>query len=394
MKRAPSKKAVERRKRPRSATNAATARKAQQRLADRASASSPASSNSQSSQSSMPRPANAATMPSAAHSAGPQIAVEAEETCQNCGKTLVADDRALFVEEEMGRIFCAESCITAYFTPEIERLEKEYHRRLAREDLTQTERDSYAHLRWITLQEPDEIWREKTLSGDNRYTLISEFRPGANRIWCVCICLFLRGEPSFLYMAFTTRNVSMVGAYRRGERVEWAKEKRANSSKAGAESRAGVAADDSTGEEEDIPGNEQEPAALSDRLADEWTDDELFLAEVTQERREDDIPAEEFSTYEHCLEETLETPDEVWSCRPGKSTVKLYHFIRHYQPSPDDEKAQGYWYIIVAREVEDDEQIEVVDAFPTLDAALVDRYRRGEQEVGHTSPGPSSRVVH
>jgi hypothetical protein len=50
--------------------------------------------------------------------------------------------------------------------------------------------------------------------------------------------------------------------------------------------------------------------------------------------------------------------------------------------------------LIIARETEDEEQIEILDAFPTRDAALVDRYRRGEQEVGHTQPGPVSRVVH
>ena len=367
MKRAPSKKAMERRKKPRSAT---AGRKPAPRLG----------------QSQKLRLAEAPGLPTSAQSAGLQSPVEAEETCQNCGKVLVTDDRALFVEEEIGRIFCAESCITAYFSSEIERLEKEYYRRLSRDDLTQAERERYAHLRWITLQEPDEIWREKTLSGDHRYTLISEFRPGASRLWCVCICLFLKGEPSFLYMAFTTRNAGMVATYRRGERVEWAKD-----SRSGALSASPEPSEDTEAEEETDASDD---AVHSDRLADDWTDDETFLAEVNQERREDDIPQEEFPAFERCLEETLETPDEVWSCRLGQSSAKLYHFIRHYKPDPDDEQGKGYWYVIVARELEDDEQIEVVDAFPTRDGMLVDRYRRGEQEVGHTAPGPSCRIVH
>jgi hypothetical protein len=381
MKRAPAKKVMERRKRPRSAgktAKSANTRTPQKlKLVKQVAAAATVGDSS--------------AMADESHS-GAVLASDSEEYCQNCAKVLVTDDRALFVEEEMGRIFCSEACITGFFTPEIERLEKEYFRRLSQNDLTKEERESYSHLRWITLQEPDEIWREKTLSGDHRYTLISEFQPGNKKVWCVCICLFLKGEPSFLYLAFTTRNAAMVNAYRRGERVEWAKTGKGKGKGAQAET------DD---EEVEAPearkvsrGNEEPQENLSDRLADEWTDDETFLAQVNEERREDDIPVEEFAGYEKCLEETLETPDEVWSCQPGNSAVKLYHFIRHYQPNPDDEEGLGHWYLIIARETEDEEQIEILDAFPTRDSMLVDRYRRGDQEVGHTAPGPATRVVH
>src|SRR6185437_11906083 len=87
-------------------------------------------------------------------------AVLSEETCQHCSKTLMSDERALFVEEEVGRIFCSEACIAAFFAPEIERLEKDYLRKVSGSDLSKEERESFSHLRWITLQEPDEIWRE------------------------------------------------------------------------------------------------------------------------------------------------------------------------------------------------------------------------------------------
>ena len=70
--------------------------------------------------------------------------------------------------------------------------------------------------------------------------------------------------------------------------------------------------------------------------------------------------------------------------------MKLYHFIRHY---PNEKP--GIWFVIVAREIEDnEEQIEVVDAFPTKDGALVEQYRKGEQEAGQAETRPSVRVVH
>jgi hypothetical protein len=306
------------------------------------------------------------------------------DSCHHCAKNLSGEDeRALFVEEEVGRIFCSESCIAAFFTPEIERLEKEFFRRLTPSDLSSEERESLAHLRWITLQEPDEVWREKTLSGDYRYTLISEFKPGSKKIWSICICLFLRGEPSFLYLAFPTKNSAMANYYRRGERVEWVRPAQADAS--------GEAADGENAES----GEGRNPSSQSkeeklDCLADSWTEDETVLAQLNKGRSKDDIPPSEYGLYQACLEETLETPEEVWSHESqGDDPVKLYHFIKHY---PDEKP--GMWFVIVARETEDEEQIEIIDAFPTRDSQLVAHYRKGEQEVGQLESSSATRVVH
>ena len=317
-----------------------------------------------------------------------------QDCCENCGKGLSGSDRALFVEEEVGRIFCSEDCIAAFFAPEISRLEKEYFRRLSSGDLTAEDREGLAHLRWITLQEPDEVWREKTISGDYRYTLISEFQPGAKRVWCICICLFLRGEPSFLYLAFPTKNAAMANHYRRGERVQWTRLGHGKKRRTAAElEQAAMTEQREAQPDED---GESSPELRHDRLAPAWTEDETFMAQMNQERSPGDIGPDEFGLYQSCLEETLEEPDEVWSIRMGDSSEGgpppcIYHFIRHY---PDE--SPGIWYIIIARETDDDEeQIEIMDAFPTRDAQLVERYRRGELEVGQVSSrSPAARVVH
>ncbi|MFL5813211.1 MAG: PBECR2 nuclease fold domain-containing protein [Bdellovibrionia bacterium] len=315
------------------------------------------------------------------HAPAPARSQRAEvnpDACYHCARGLSGDqERALFVEEEVGRIFCSESCIAAYFTPEIERLEKEFFRRLTPSDLSPEERENLAHLRWITLQEPDEVWREKTLTGDYRYTLISEFKPGAKKIWSICICLFLRGEPSFLYLAFPTKNAAMANQYRRGEQVEWVRP---------AQSSAPVNGVDSEGQEGDSQSGEEK----LDRLADSWTEDETVLAQLNKGRSKDDIPPADYGHYQACLEETLEAPDEVWSHESqGEEPTKLYHFIKHY---PDEKP--GVWFVIVARETDEEEQIEIIDAFPTRDSQLVEHYRRGEQEVGQLESKATPRVVH
>lgn len=297
---------------------------------------------------------------------------KAKELCENCSKDLSRTERALFVEEEIGRIFCSESCIAAYFTPEISRLEKEYFRRLSPSDLGTEEKEKLAHLRWMTLQEPDEVWREKTLSGDYRYTLISEYQPESRSIWSVCICLFLRGEPSFLFMAFQTKNAAMVAAYRKGERVEW----------------EGNQNPDATSMSENYAG--QRSSGVVDGLADAWTVEETQRAQVTQKRRHDDVPMSDFVLYESCVDETLEAPDEVWSLKGLEDSIyQVYHFMRYYP-----KEKHGIWYVVIARETEDAGQIEILDAFPTRDSSLVDRYRKGHQEIGQPEEIQSARVVH
>lgn len=135
---------------------------------------------------------------------------------------------------------------------------------------------------------------------------------------------------------------------------------------------------------------EQTGSGFVDGLADEWTEDETLRAQLTRDRNSSDIPVEEFSLYQSCLEETLEAPDEVWSMQLKEhSSLRLYHFLRNY---PDENP--GIWYIVIARETEDEEQIEILDAFPTRDSNLVDQFRRGQQEVGTMDKAPTTRVVH
>ncbi len=322
------------------------------------------------------------------------------DECIQCSQGLKTQDRALFVEEEICRTFCSEACIAEFFAPDIRRLEREYHKFLPVNDLTGDEREKHAHLRWITLENADEGWREKTLTGDYRYTLISEYQPENKKIWMVCICLFLRGEPSFLFIAFPTGSEQLVNHYRKGERVSLEGLKaEALAARKEAEASEPLASSD----EQD--GAKNEP--LMDGLADGWSEEESFRAQLIQKRSADDIPASEFELYQACMEETLEAPDEVWALdmtdeggtvsaaergseeMDAVETLRVYHFIRRYaQDSPE------MWYIIVARETEDEDQIELLEAFPTRDPELVAKHRRGSQEIGGQNQAQASRMVH
>jgi len=295
------------------------------------------------------------------------LAVSAEH-CASCGKGLKGDDRALFVEEEIGRVFCTEDCITSFFQADIDAIEKEYFKYRPKDDLTPEEREQFAHLRWITIQEPDEIWQEKRPGGEHRYTLISQFKPGSKSVWCVCVCLFLRGEPSFLYMAFPTRSKALVARFRKGERVEW-------------EKPAGEG-----------PTEVAEEGAATDGLASSWSQSETMRAEIHKTRDANDIPSEEFGLYEKLLEKTLEAPDELWVLESkDDGEPDRYHFIKYFP----DEDGGPIHYIVVAQESEQSETLEVLEQIPTRNPAIAKQFRKGRPElVVEDEEDSANRTIH
>lgn len=306
------------------------------------------------------------------------------ERCAECGTDLRTAEKALFVEEEVGRVFCSEPCISNYFGSDIERMEKEYLKLKSNDDLPAGERKKLEHLRWVTLQEPDEVWREKTLSGDQRYTLIAEFSPRKEPVWCLCLCLFLRGEPSFLYLALVTQDPELVDHYRRGERVEWESLRdKARPETRGGELRGAV-------DSADEAGNAEQRSAS---LAEPFTHEEMLRAAASRSRSDQDISSQEFSQYQAYLEPTLETPDEVWSiAQPNsESDLLIYHFIKQIRSGDST-----LWYVIVAQETDTEEdQLEILDAFPTRDPQLVEQFRRGQKEVGEGGEAAAtSKALH
>lgn len=278
----------------------------------------------------------------------------AQVHCSECKKTIAAVDQALFVEEDVGRFFCAEPCIVKHFTPEIEKLERQYGKYVKAQDLSTSERERYAHLRWTTLEKPEELWREKTASGDQRYCLVSEYQPDQKPVWAVAICLMLRSEPSFLYLAFVTSDKELVNTFRRGDQLTTVKA--------------------SNSEIPQLEAMSEKVAALEDRLGEPWTEADSVRAMLIKGRKTNDIPNEDFGFYQKCLEETLQIPNELWSYLP-KSAKRIYHFIKRYDH--DD----PYWYVVIAKDTSDETQIEIVDVFPTRDEKLIELCRYGRKEV-------------
>jgi len=294
---------------------------------------------------------------------GKKSKAPSELECIDCKKTIEAVDQALFVEEDVGRYFCSEPCIVHYFTPEIEKLEREYGKHVSANDLSSAERERFAHLRWMNLENPTEVWKEKIKSGDDRYVLVGEFRPEGKPVWSVAICLMLRGDPSFLFLAFVTSDRHLVDVFRRGEKMKVVHDEDKTSITHMAEEHTVNVQSETENNVIDIE---------TARLAEPWTEADSVRANLLKARHGDDIPVEDFGFYQKCIEETLQQPNELWSYLPGKQK-RIYHFLKQYDHD------QQFWYVVIAKDTVDETQIEIVDVFPTRDEALIQLCRHGKK---------------
>jgi hypothetical protein len=302
----------------------------------------------------------------------------AQDACFACEKDLGESEKALFVEEDVGRVFCSEDCIVEHFSPDIERLEAEYQERVSADDFTVEQREHLLGLRWAVLENADEVWREKTVTGDYRYSLMTRFRLNDKPFWVIAMTLFLRGEPSFLYLAIVTRDERLAEYYQRGERVDQKGKKLTAKEK------------DALVQAQMEYGKDQDEANQSDGLAEPWTQDETLRASAGSGRRKDDIQAKDFEKYQEHLEPTLQNPDEVWTVEGTDEKKRgLFHFIKRFQSA-----TPAFWFIVVAREADEEDQLEILDAFPTKDSAMVDQFRTGTQEMGEDEGQSVTRVLH
>lgn len=245
-------------------------------------------------------------------------------------------DTALLVEEEHGRVFCSEGCVSQYFESDVRKLESQYKKRLKKSDFTVEQREELLHLRFMTLQEPDEVWVQKRKNGDFWYTLISEFEVDQGKLWCICICLFLRGEPSFLFLAFPTKSKLMVQKYRQGESLRWG-----------------------------MPSNIDAGPAPTDGFDPHWT---------PHVPDKNDIPRSEYKKYERFASEVLAKPDELWIEKETEAELETYSFIRKFS-----NKQKFFWYVIRARELSSgSDELEVLDQVVTKHETVVGQFRLGD----------------
>jgi hypothetical protein len=281
------------------------------------------------------------------------------EFCQSCRKHMGSDEQIVYVEENSNRFFCSEKCIRDYYDPIAEFYKKAHFIMRDAHDIPESDFAKYESYAPLALNSPDEVWCDANEQGETHYFFHKNFMDEGGAFSYVIMCFCLELEPTYMILAFPTRDRKLSDEYRRGKKL------------------------DMSPLNEEVESVQPEArGALEEELLSNQSN--AVEEEMLRWRSKDDISVDEFDDYAHLLDESIESPNEVWELQDAQGATLLSMITQH-----DD----GVTYIVICRndqKSEAQESWQVLYSFPTKDAKLVERYRRGNLREGHNPSGTTT----
>lgn len=283
--------------------------------------------------------------------------------CTECKSIIDSLSNLLFVEEKSSKGFCSEACIEDFYMPLIrhfENIELDVRLRLGLVGLNEEKINSnFLDKQFIedVLISPDEVWKISNELDEDVYTYVKHFAEFIG----IVICKVYNREASFVFLSTKTNSRHFLSEICSGEKIEHLKMD-ADSNSLNLENEFN---------EEDFNFMQ----LLENKKSN-------LLAELLEKRKDDDIKFEDFSLYESCFSEVLETPDEVFE-KKDKEGDSFFIYIKSYVVGNN-----SYFYIIscLKRKSDNDSlgiSVFPVLAFPTNDIELYSEFRVGTRIAGH-----------
>jgi len=279
-------------------------------------------------------------------------------------------DDLLFIDEQSQKGFCSEECIEDFYFPLIKHFEMIEHSLRRKHNLTNEvpagtiiESDMVE----ATLESPSEVFRQTNELNETFYNFIKHY----NDFSVVVVSSVYRKEASFVFLATKTKSQALVMEFRYGEMMsEW-----------------GVKEEDA----EDEISVELEPDEVFVNDHDEQDDEDMvfiqlleskksnLLAEILMNRKDSDIPFEDYTGYESCFQETLDLPDEVFE-KKDKEGDMIFTYIKAFSRG-----SETFYYIVTClKRIMEGENVNVypILALPTRDMEMCQEFRGGTKLSG------------
>ncbi|MBC7714193.1 MAG: hypothetical protein H7177_12690 [Rhizobacter sp.] len=284
-------------------------------------------------------------------------------------------DDLLFIDEFSHKGFCSEECIEDFYFPLIKHFEIVEHSLRSklnmREEMISADPGDEKLVEDV-ITNPDEIFKQSNELQETFYNFIKKYPD----FTAIVIASVYRKEASFVFLSTLTKSSQLVTEFRYGEKLnDWDSSEKS--------------LDDEI--EEALPHNDFEGEDLVDQESDD--EDMIFmqlleskkskiLADVIINRRDDDIPFEEYPGYEFCFQETLELPDEVFEKKDNEGD-KLFTYIKSFSKGAHGE--ESFFYIVIClRRNTDATTVNVypILAIPTTDIKMCQEFRGGTRLSG------------
>lgn len=254
----------------------------------------------------------------------------------------------IIIDESQGLIFENEKTLFGYFDSGILALENRYQKGYdSKKDYNEDEvleRNKYLEQ---TLDDPDEIWIDNTLSREySVHTFVRHFlENGQDCFFVTCVYLTVDEKiPTFIFIQFGTKDVELLEEFRR---------------------------------EEIIFHRKLESIQFAAIEGDSLTEGDFFaiglLESMIKLRSDKDIQTAQFQDYALHREDTINNPDEIW-----KQLTSDGHVLVTFLKDISDGTEADLHYVVVTEEDESNQVHSLLFSFPTKDPNLLDRYRQGE----------------
>jgi hypothetical protein len=277
-------------------------------------------------------------------------------------------DDLLFIDEQSHKGFCSEECIEDFYFPLIKHFEMIEHSLRRKHNLTNElpvgtiiEADTVE----VTLESPSEVFRQTNELNETFYNFIKHY----NDFSVVVVASVYRKEASFVFLATKTKSQALLMEFRYGEMLnEWGTE-----------------------DEEDEISVELEADEVFVNDHDEHDDEDMvfiqlleskksnLLAEILMNRKDSDIPFEDYTGYESCFQETLDMPDEVFE-KKDKEGDMIFTYIKAFSRG-----TETFYYIVTClKRIMEGENVNVypILALPTTDMEMCQEFRGGTRLSG------------
>lgn len=274
-------------------------------------------------------------------------------------------DDLLFIDEQSQKGFCSEECIEDFYFPLIKHFEMIEHSLRKKHNLHNEIPDGTiieAAIVETVLENPDEVYCLRNELNETFYNFIKRVQD----TFIIVISSVYRKEASFVFLATKTKSHALLAEFRYGEVINWEQ--------------------DEDIEEPDIAVElEDDEDEVSMHDEDDNDEDMIFiqlleskksalLAEILMHRKESDIPFEDYTGYESCFQETLDSPDEVFEKKDKEGDV-VFTYIKAFSRG-----RETFYYIVTClKRMMGGEQVNVypILALPTTDMEMCQEFRGG-----------------
>ena len=283
--------------------------------------------------------------------------------CYQCKKISKQVEEFFLVEDNQCQTFCSERCIVEFFSPVIETYEKDEIKRREKigivDEAASVLRESQRHVEG-TLSGPDQIYEEEDDLGRKHYTFVKEYNEGGESFWYIVLCFLYEGQPSFVFLQTATQSDELLSYYCSGDLVD--------------------------GSDPTIDQSEREgfsKITLPPEVIEELElKKSTSLAQLMSERKESDIPIEQYPLYDDYISGTLEEPDEIYLYE-DESGDQVYSYLK-----ANEKEGTPFFYVVLCVKIDSqhskqEHALYPIVCFPTVDPDLCVKFKQGEKVSGN-----------